>query len=66
MQSSIVTSLSISDFTAEYEEHLLEVRGLSRATRAIHRQVVQKLLRIAFQTSRSAGKNFTSATALVS
>jgi site-specific recombinase XerD len=58
MQSSIVTSASIRDFTAKYEEHLLEVRGLSRATRAIHRQVVQKLLRNRFPNDQISWKEF--------
>lgn len=58
MQRSIVTSSSISDFTAKYEEHLLEVRGLSRATGAIHRQVVQKLLRYRFPNDQISWKEF--------
>lgn len=49
MQRSIVTSSSIRDFTSKYEEHLLEVRGLSRATGAVHRQLVPKLFRYRFQ-----------------
>ena len=55
MQRSVVTSSSISAFTAKYEEHLLEVRGLSRATGAIHRQVVQKLLRYRFPDDQISG-----------
>jgi site-specific recombinase XerD len=58
MQRSIVTSSSISAFTAKYEEHLLEVRGLSRATCAIHRQVVQKLLRYRFPNEQISWKDF--------
>ena len=66
MQRSIVTSLSVSDFTARYEEHLVEVRGLSRATCALHRWVVQKLLRYRFPNEQINWKDFSSVTALVS
>ena len=58
MQRSIVTSSSISAFTAKYEEHLLEVRGLSRATCALHRQVVQKLLHYRFPNDQINWKDF--------
>ena len=58
MQSSIVTSSSISDFTSKYEEHLLNVRGLSRATRTLHRQLVQRLFRYRFPAGQIAWKDF--------
>lgn len=58
MRRSIVTSSSISDFTSKYEEHLLKVRGLSRATCAVHRQLVPKLFRYCFPSGQITWKDF--------
>jgi hypothetical protein len=53
MQDSVTASSSISDFTSQYEHHLLSVRGLSRNTLAVHRHVVQRLFQLRFQEARS-------------
>ncbi len=58
MKSSIVTSSSISDFTSKYEDHLLSVRGLARATLTVHRHLVQRLFRYRFPSGQINWKDF--------
>jgi site-specific recombinase XerD len=43
MKGTHTTSPTISDFTSQYEHHLLRVRGLARSTRNLHRYVVHRL-----------------------
>lgn len=58
MQDSLTTSSSISDFTSKYEHHLLSVRGLAPNTLALHRHVVQALLRFRFPEGQITWKDF--------
>jgi integrase len=58
MQSSSITSSSISDFTSQYEHHLLSVRGLARNTLAVHRHVVQGLFRSRFPGGQIIWRDF--------
>lgn len=58
MKDSLSTSSSISDFTSQYEHHLLNVRGLTRNTLAVHRLVVQKLFRFRFPNGQIIWRDF--------
>lgn len=50
--------VSLVDFEARYDAHLLRVRGLSQSTRNIHRLVVHKLLSSVFPADRISWRNF--------
>ena len=42
----------LSDFESQYDFHLLNVRGLSRSTRSLHRQVVHRVFALRFPAGR--------------
>lgn len=58
MQGLSNTSSSISDFTSQYEHHLLSVRGLAGNTLALHRRVVQGLFRFRFPDDEIIWRDF--------
>lgn len=50
--------ISLSDCMAQYDAHLLKVRGLSKSTRNLHRHVVHMLLCSSFPTGDIAWSTF--------
>lgn len=48
MQELRTTSSSVSDFTSQYERHLVSVRGLALNSVELHRRVVEGLFRFCF------------------
>jgi hypothetical protein len=55
-RSAIV--ISLSDCVAQYDAHLLKIRGLSKFTRNLHRHVVHILLCSSFPRSHIAWSEF--------
>ena len=52
MQDRSIIVVSLSDCVAEYDAHLLKLRGLSKSTRRLHRHVVHRLLSSSFPAGR--------------
>jgi len=50
--------ISLSDCVAQYDAHLLKIRGLSKSTRNLHRHVVHMLLCSSFPTGDIAWSTF--------
>ena len=58
MQDRKYADVSCADFEAQYDAHLVQVRGLSRSTRNIHGLVVRKLLTATFPSGRIIWRDF--------
>jgi site-specific recombinase XerD len=50
--------ISLSDCVAQYDAHLLKIRGLSKSTRNLHRHVVHMLLCSSFPSGHIAWSEF--------
>jgi hypothetical protein len=50
--------ISLSNCVAQYDAHLLKIRGLSKSTRNLHRHVVHMLLCSSFPTGDIAWGKF--------
>ena len=58
MQDQNEAGVAIGDFEAQYDAHLLNVRGLSRSTRNLHRLVIHKLLSSCFPSGQISWRDF--------
>ncbi len=58
MQDRSTVVISVSDVVAQYDAHLLKIRGLSKSTRNLHRHVVHRLLSSSFPSGHIAWSEF--------
>lgn len=58
MQDRKYAGVSCADFEAQYDAHLVQVRGLSQSTRNIHRFVVHRLMSSIFPAGRIRWRSF--------
>jgi hypothetical protein len=58
MQDQNEAGLAIGDLEAQYDAHLLNVRGLPRSTRNLHRLVTHKLLSSCFSSGQISWHDF--------
>jgi site-specific recombinase XerD len=58
MQDRSTVVISVPDCVAQYDAHLLKIRGLSKSTRNLHRHVVHRLLSSSFASGHIVWSEF--------